>query len=107
MTHQLLGLTVKTLGFQQNLSNVMNSSYWTKADYRNHNLSETLARNDDQLSRSTQGGHGVDRLTNVSEAPRARAPVESAGSINLTGSFGKRLESPSKEEGFRLVSGPM
>ena len=106
MTHQLLGLTVKTLGFQRNLSNVMNSSYWTKADYRNHNLSETLGRNDDQLSGRTHGDHAVDKLANVSEAPRARAPVESAGSTKLTGSFGKRLESPVKEEGSRLVSGP-
>ena len=65
MTHQPLGLTVKTLGFQQNLSNVMNSSYWTKADYRNHNLSEMLGRNDDQLSGRTNGSHGVDKSTHV------------------------------------------
>ena len=106
MTYQLLGRIVKTLGFQQNLSNVMNSSYWTKADYRNHSLSETLVRNDEQLSRSAQDGHGVDELTNVSKPPCARAPVESAESMNLTGSFGKKLKSASKEEESRLVSGP-
>ena len=89
MTYQLLGRIVKTLGFQQNLSNVMNSSYWTKADYKNHTLIETLVRNDDQLSRSAQDGHGVNKLTNDGEAPRARAPVEAAESIKLTGSFGK------------------
>ena len=106
MTYQSLGLIVKKVGFQKNLSNVMNSNYWTKADYRNHNLSETLDKNDDQVSVRTIGNHGVNKLTDVGKAPGVRAPVEPAGTINLTGGFGKRLKSQVKEEGSRLVSGP-
>ena len=87
MTHQPLGLTVKKIGFQKNLSNVMNSNYWTKADYRNYNLSETLDKNDDQVSGKTVESYGDKKVTYFGEAPGAVAPVEPEGSTNLTGGF--------------------
>ena len=101
-----LGLIVKKLGFQKNLSNVMNSNYWTRADYRNYNSSETLDKNDDQVSGKSIGSRGAERSTDVGQAPGVRVPVEPAGSIDLSGDFGKRLKSQVEEVGSRLVSGP-
>ena len=105
-TFQPLGPTVKRLDFQKNLSKVMNNNYWTKTDYRNHNLSKILDKNDAQVVEKKIGSVKTKNLIDIGKAPDVKASVEPAVSNNLIGGFGKRLKPQVREEGSRLVSGP-
>ena len=88
-TFQPLGPTVKRIDFQKNLSRVMNNNYWTKTDYRNHNLSKILDKNDAQVVEREIGSNKTKNLIDVGKAPGVRASVEPAVSNNLIGGFGK------------------